>query len=609
MRIFSNLSLARKVLILVFVPVFIELSFLATLYLMLEQSENERQRETHAREVAGQVNTLLRLMLEAGTASVLSYMTSSSSYYKRYRQLSADFNAEASKLGALVHNNTHERETYSRMAALNLTVMNELKTADEDFRRGDKQSSMTRWLKLQNDMNSLFMLADQLVEEQQALQKAKTIAQARARENVKVLMLVFALLTIAVAAVIVLYVNRGTTRRLQDLVENTRRLASSKPLSPPLLGEKDEISDLDKAFRDMAAALAEAVSKERAVLENAADVICTIDDEGRFITANPATLKLWGYTPEDLLGSRLSFVLPAEDAEKTLSALRELGRSRAEGTFEATVKRKDGGLCQTLWTARWSPAENALFCVVHDISERKRIENLKEEFVAMVSHELRTPLTSVQGFLSLLSAGAYAQLSQSGSESLVMAEQNVDRVIRLVNDILDVEKLNSGMLSFELADIGLNKLLNDSLNAVTAMADQKDLTLVCQPPRPELFVRADGERITQVLINLLSNAVKFSPEGKTVEVVALEMGPEVEVRVIDQGRGVPPQERSEIFERFHQVQAADGKGHHGTGLGLAISKALIERHGGTIGMSEGPSGVGSVFWFRLPRAAGDRSSS
>jgi len=600
MRISLNLSLAKKVLILVFLPLFFELSFLATLYVLLEQSEAERLRETHAAEVGGQVNALLRLMLEAGTSSVLSYMTSSASYYKRYRTLSETFNAEANKLGVLVHRNMHERETYSRMAALNLTVMEELKTADECFRRGDRDGSMKLWLKMQKDMSSLFILADQLVEEQQAVQVAKTAAQARYRDDVKALILVMALLNIVLATALALYVNRGTTNRLNDLVENTRRLASDKPLKPPVPGSNDEISDLDKAFRNMAAALAEAVSKERAVLENAADVICTIDDEGRFTTANPATLKLWGYTPEDLLGSRLSFVLAPEDADKTLQAVRELGRSKAEGTLEAAVKRKDGSLCQTLWTARWSDTENALFCVVHDISERKRIEKLKQEFVAMVSHDLRTPLTSVQGFLSLLSAGAYAQLSNPGTVSLGMAEQNVGRVINLVNDILDVEKFNSGVLSFDMANIGLHKVIADSLNSVIGLADQKDITLIYGKPT-ELVVWADGERITQVLINLLSNAIKFTPEGKKIEVVVRDRGEQAEVCVIDQGRGVPPEARAEIFERFHQVQVADGKSHRGTGLGLAISKGLIEQHGGTIGVEGGPSGVGSIFWFRLPK--------
>jgi PAS domain S-box-containing protein len=600
MRIFQNLSLAKKVLILVFLPLFLELSFLATLYVLLEQSEAERVRETHAREVVGQVNTLLRLILETGTASVLSYMTGSPVYYKRYRDLSDNFNAEASKLGALVHRNEHERETYSRMAALNLSVMTELKASDEFLSRGDKESSMKLWLKMQKDMANLFVLADQLVEEQQALQKAKTTAQARYRDDVKVLMVVFALINIVLATLLALYVNRGTTKRLEDLVDNTKRLASNKPLSPPAQGDNDEISALDKAFRNMATALAEAISKERAVLENAADVICTIDDEGRFTTANPATLKLWGYTPEDLLGSRLSFILPPDDADKTFNAVRALVVSKAEGAFEAPVKRKDGSLSQTLWTAQWSDSENALFCVVHDISERKRIENLKQEFVAMVSHELRTPLTSVQGFLSILSAGAYAELSKPGAESLAMAEENVGRVINLVNDILDVEKLESGMLSLEIANTSLNKVINDSLNSVTALADQKDLTLVYNAPS-DLVVRADGDRITQVLINLLSNAIKFSPEGKKVEVIVRDLGTEAEVSVIDQGRGVPPAERAEIFERFHQVQVVDGKSHRGTGLGLAISKALIEQHGGTIGVVDGRSGVGSHFWFRLPK--------
>jgi PAS domain S-box-containing protein len=601
MRISLNLSLAKKVLILVFLPLFFELSFLATLYVLLEQSEAERVRETHAREVVGQVNTLLRLILEAGTASVLSYMTNSSAYYNRYRRLSENFQAEANKLGALVHRNDHERETYSRMAALNLGVMEELKTADAYLQRGDKERSLKLWFKMQKDMADLFVLADQLVEEQQALQKSKTVAQAHYRDDVKALILVAALLNIILATMLALYVNRGTTKRLQNLVENTQRLASNKPLSAPVSGDNDEISALDKAFRNMATALAEAISKERAVLDNAVDVICTIDDEGRFTTANPATLKLWGYTPDDLLGSRLSFILPSEDSDKTFSAVRELVASKAEGVFEASVKRKDGSLSQTLWTAQWSDSENALFCVVHDISESKRIENLKQEFVAMVSHELRTPLTSVQGFLSLLSAGAYAELSKPGAESLEMAEQNVGRVINLVNDILDVEKFNSGVLSFDMADMALNKLIGACLHSVTGLADQKDITLIYSQPT-DLIVRADGERITQVLVNLLSNAIKFSPEGKKVEVIVADLGTEAEVSVIDQGRGVPIAERAEIFERFHQVEASDGQSHRGTGLGLAISKALIEQHGGTIGIADGPAGVGSLFWFRLPKA-------
>jgi PAS domain S-box-containing protein len=600
MHISLNLSLAKKVLILVFLPLFFELSFLATLYVLLEQSEAERVRETHAREVVGQVNTLLRLMLEAGTASVLSYMTSSQSYYKRYRDLSERFSDEANKLGVLVHKNEHERGTYSRMAALNLDVMNQLKMADEYFRRGENDLSMKLWLKLQTEMNDLFTLADQLVEEQQTLQKAKVIAQSRYRDDVKALIVVVALLNIGLATVLALYVNRSTTRRLEGLLENTKRLASDKPLSPPLKGDNDEIAALDTAFRSMASALAEAIAKERAVLENAADVICTIDDEGRFTTANPATLKLWGYAPEDLLGGRLSFILPPDDSDSTLASVRSQVASKVGGTFEAPVKCKDGSLAQTLWTTQWSDRENALFCVVHDISERKRIENLKQEFVAMVSHELRTPLTSVQGFLSILSAGAYAELDKPGAESLQMAEQNVGRVINLVNDILDVEKLNTGLLRFDMADIALNKLISDGLNSVMALADQKDVDFVYSAPT-DLIVRADGERITQVIINLLSNAIKFSPEGKKVEVVVSDRGAEVEVSVIDQGRGVPLAERAEVFERFHQVQAADGKSHRGTGLGLAICKALIEQHGGTIGVVDGRSGVGSQFWFRLPK--------
>ncbi|MBU6452822.1 MAG: PAS domain S-box protein [Cyanobacteria bacterium REEB67] len=616
-----NLSLAQKVMLLVFLPLVVELSFLATLYNLLQQSEAARVRETHAREVAGQVNALLRLLLEAGTSSVLSYMANSSSYYQRYRQLSERFNEEAGKLAALVKDNEYEHRTFSRMSALNANVLVELKSADDLVRHGYKDEAMKLWFKMHKDMNALFVLADQLVEEQQAVQKERMQAQAKYRDEIKILITIMALLNIALATLLALYVNRSTTRRLQTLVENTQRLASDMPLKALEKTANDEIATLDKAFRDMAMALEAATAKERAVLQNAADVICTIDRDGRFATLNEASLKQWGYAAEELLGSRLSALLTSSEAEQTMALLASFGASKPQGELEATIKRKDGTPCQALWAVRWSERENSIFCVVHDISERKRIDDLKRQFIAMVSHELRTPLTSVQAFLTLLATGIYSPLNDSGAENLANAEQNVGRVINLVNDILDAEKLNSGLFTLHIEKFDLQPLIGETLNALTGLADQKDIDLVYETPESH-FVLADKERVRQILINLLGNAIKFSPTGSTISLRVASTGDsgiqqnqqnqeiqnnqQIEISVIDAGPGVPEKSRAEIFERYAQLPGQT-KTIAGTGLGLAISKSLIERQGGTIGVADAPrksndQARGSRFWFTLPRA-------
>ncbi len=397
----------------------------------------------------------------------------------------------------------------------------------------------------------------------------------------------------------VAYYNRGTTRRLKALVANTRQLAANKPLNAPIKGDNDEIAELDSTFRSMAAALAEALRKERAVVENAVDVICSIDEQERIANVNSASLKVWGYEPEQLIGLRLSQFLNGEQLQNTQLKINAIITSKSEGTFENQVRHKAGKLVDMLWTAQWSEQEKALFCVAHDITERKKIESLKQDFVAMISHDLRTPLTSVQGFLDLLEIDAYGTMSKAGKESLELAEMNIGRVVHLVNDILDIEKLESGMLTFQMEAVDLNAIIVRSIESVTGFAKQQAVTINYEETEENIAVMGDSERLTQVLVNLLANAVKFSEKNGLVSVV-LKADDLVVVEIIDNGRGVPESQRASIFERFRQVETSDGR--EGTGLGLAICRAIIEELGGTIGVSDlDRQAKGSKFWFKLPR--------
>jgi PAS domain S-box-containing protein len=382
-------------------------------------------------------------------------------------------------------------------------------------------------------------------------------------------------------------------------VANTRQLAANKPLNAPIKGDNDEIAELDSTFRSMAAALAEALRKERAVVENAVDVICSIDEQERIANVNSASLKVWGYEPEQLIGLRLSQFLNGEQLQNTQLKINAIITSKSEGTFENQVRHKAGKLVDMLWTAQWSEQEKALFCVAHDITERKKIESLKQDFVAMISHDLRTPLTSVQGFLDLLEIDAYGTMSKAGKESLELAEMNIGRVVHLVNDILDIEKLESGMLTFQMEAVDLNAIIVRSIESVTGFAKQQAVTINYEETEENIAVMGDSERLTQVLVNLLANAVKFSEKNGLVSVV-LKADDLVVVEIIDNGRGVPESQRASIFERFRQVETSDGR--EGTGLGLAICRAIIEELGGTIGVSDlDRQAKGSKFWFKLPR--------
>jgi signal transduction histidine kinase len=231
--------------------------------------------------------------------------------------------------------------------------------------------------------------------------------------------------------------------------------------------------------------------------------------------------------------------------------------------------------------------------------EPRELDRLGTELVSVVSHELRTPLTALRGSLGLLTGGVLGPLPGDVMELLHIAERNSLRLISLVNDILDLERLEQGKVELFIEPVRARAIIERSIDSVKAFADEDRVRIgvACGAEG----VLGDGDRLVQVLVNLLSNAVKFSPPDGRVEVWT-EVEPEAVVfRVRDEGRGIPASYHALIFERFEQVPAPDQRERRGTGLGLAISKAIVMEHGGAIGV-DSEEGKGSTFWFRVPRA-------
>lgn len=233
-------------------------------------------------------------------------------------------------------------------------------------------------------------------------------------------------------------------------------------------------------------------------------------------------------------------------------------------------------------------------------AEREEAERLKKEFVAMIGHDLRTPLSSVQGTLTLLADGIYGDISDTGIKKARVAEKSIERITHLANELLDIEKIESNNLQIELEPIALQAAIERSIANLEGFAVYKKIEI--DFVHTSLEVMADETRLTQVLVNLISNAIKFSPDGSRVSVTAAQTeSGQVEVRVSDQGRGILPEKKEEIFARYKQLDKTDAKNERGIGLGLAICKAIVENHGGQIGVDSNDDG-GCSFWIRIASA-------
>ncbi len=343
----------------------------------------------------------------------------------------------------------------------------------------------------------------------------------------------------------------------------------------------------------------------RSIVDNMLGGLIITDSKSVIESVNPAAERIFGWTREELVGRHLATLLPPEAAANAGEYLGSASQKAIGQVSEWVGRRKNGQLF---------PLEVSLFAFetpegrhfggnVRDITERHEVERLKKEFLSSVSHELRTPLTSIRGSLGLLRSGALGTLPEEAEDLIAVAERNVIRLIGLINDILDLDRLEDGRIEIHIAPIPVEAVVARALEAVRAFAEQHGIALESNPS--DLVVRADADRLVQVLVNLVSNAVKFSPRGRGITVSAAAAGDLAEFRVADRGRGIPPALRSAIFERYRQVEAGDAREKGGTGLGLAICKAIVEQHGGSIGV-ESEEGVGSTFWFRVPLAIGPR---
>ena len=360
---------------------------------------------------------------------------------------------------------------------------------------------------------------------------------------------------------------------------------------------------------DQALAREEMEQRERylsMLIDNVIDAIIIIDARGIIETFNHAAEQIFGYSSAEVIGRNLSMLMPEPDRsahDGYLEHYARRGTSRAlEQNRELTALRRTGETFTIeLRVSQISHHGECKFIgLVRDITERKRIERMKSELVSIVSHELRTPLTSISGALGLIVGGALGETAPNMRQMLSIAHQNSLRLGRLVDDLLDMDKLVAGKMTLDLRALAVPAQLQQAIAANQGYAAKHDATLVLQQA-PDVQLVADDDRLQQVLANLISNAVKFSPPGGSVSLGSECRGAWVRIWVRDQGPGIAPEFHTRIFQKFSQADSSDSRQKDGTGLGLAISKELIEHMHGRIGFDSEP-GEGACFWCELPIA-------
>lgn len=391
---------------------------------------------------------------------------------------------------------------------------------------------------------------------------------------------------------------RATRYRLIVAAEVALLLAAAALLTLLLL----TLRSLDRASQS----LHDSAARQEAIFAHASDAMLMLDREGIVVSVNAAAERLFGHSAAEMVGrsNLLLFADPPtpEESRAYLKGL-ALGVAAAKPSQSFTGRRRDGTEFQTEVVTTAVPLHGGLqyLAVGRDITERTQVERMKTEFVATVSHELRTPLASISGALGLLAGNAANQLTDGARRLVEIALNNSHRLIRLINDMLDLEKIEAGKMEFDVQRLSLAPLLAQAIDSNTGFAVERRIELRLDPVPDDAAIMGDGDRLQQVFTNLLSNAVKFSPPGAVVDLTATEHDGGWRVSVRDRGPGIAEKFRDRIFGKFSQADAADSRVHGGSGLGLSIAREIVTRLEGTIGFDT-VIGAGTVFHVDLPAA-------
>ncbi|MBX3150680.1 PAS domain S-box protein [Candidatus Obscuribacterales bacterium] len=587
-------------------PALISLCAILVMFDLLNQAEAAYQKAAHSRMIYQGVNNVISHVY-ALAVEIKQTGDSKNPQWERYMpQLVDKYDkvvSEIDDLAELLHEDQEQRhwvkQVKKRFKSLQAGIF-EVKSsygaqAEGGVSRGNQQFKVSMQTIF---FDPTFVHLLRIGELERKRFEDNSQQEVKLRKTIELVLGAMLTMTVVVSIAFVSIFVRTIGRRLDILKDNATRLASDVELNPQL-SPGDELAPLDEVFHVMAAALKESAKKEQALIENAADTICSLTPQLKVIKINSAAYSLFGVDPDELLGGSLLMQVAPQKREYAREQFEKVIKNSGTAKFDLSHINGENKVREATWSVRWSDEEESLFCIARDMTEQRQAERMKADLVQMISHDIRSPLTAVSAFIDMIEGGTFGALEGTAQKMATKAQSSTNQVLDLVNDFLDLEKMSSGKLSLNIEAIDVNTLFEEALSSVS-WASSRGVSVVSEPCK--LSIKADKRRIVQVIVNLTSNAVKFSAKGTTVKLSAVPVGPtEIELRVSDQGRGIPEDKIDRLFEKFEQVYASDSENNKGAGLGLSICKGIVSQHGGTIGATS-IVGEGSTFWFRLEKA-------
>lgn len=599
-----TLTLSKKVLILLAVPVCFELILVGGALSKLKETQDARQKSMHARILASHLNAIMSLYILRITRLMVRKLTTDDVSSTEEHVLGDKSREHIEKLTQLTNDDPKEHKNWQELIDILKDLDRRSIAVKQTLDSGNKTLAAMQSASVMNEMQRLFRQSQELERDQASNEELFNDQLKRQEDDLRTMLYWSIPASVLTALLLALYFNSSTTRRLQTLSDNALSLFSGKQPKEKLRGE-DELKNLDDLFHGMHEELERLRRKERAILDNAGDIICSISKNLKLHEFNYAATKLLGYEREHMQELSVVELIDGDARQKTVDALQNAISRQEPLNFETVMIHANQSKIDTAWSVTWSCDEESLICVVHDITQRKQLEALKRDFVNMLSHDLRTPLSSVLVSIEILSHPKH-NLGDEAMRTLEQAEDNLNSSIALISELLEIEKMESGMLELDIDDTNPGKVVLSAIDAVEPLARKNDIVLV-----PEVAtlapVEADEARLKRVLVNLLGNAIKFSPRAEKIYIrqtlVQKEGGSPAHIRfeVVDRGEGIPIDQQAAVFDRFKQVNPSDDRKRAGSGLGLAICKAIVTAHNGVIGVISRP-GQGSTFWFEIPVA-------
>lgn len=707
-------NLTKRMLILCVTIAFLQTAFAGILGWMINDTFSQMEKVKRAKNIVGTLSRLSNLT-QSMTLEVLENVTQHTAdrnaelYTQGYAAIAASYPKELAQLKREFKHYPEVKKEFNELLdsyQLGVELMDKLR---QNLRESREHYFLL--YKLQEASNTT-------TEQLEKLESKFTTAEQSASDELQTQsldMIIFALtagvlINLGIAFLLFRYVFVQVTKRLKIVADNTVNIAMEKPLAAPVTGE-DEIAKLDDAIRDLGHILQDYKSKERTILENAAEFICSVNDKGVFIEVNQASSALWGYSPDELVGRRLSSLIQSEDTSETLSAIDRLFSKRQAVSFENTIRKKNGEHVELLWSAQPGEDGNSVVMIAQDVTERNRvqrlireseerfrkiidsvpltiltlnsafqitaanpsltrmfqynanellgrefsilfaartlsgaddeamvkaaetqplelqayrkdksplavslmvnryshygkdyylavlqdittrreIENVKRDFISMISHDLRSPLTSLHGTLGMMAAQLEdaREALQSAQETnerdiLIDAENKVGKLVNLINDFLDLEKIESGAFAFETREasvLKLARLANENLNE---SCPDKNRTITCDSQGASVTLRADIERIVIAIVSFATAAIRFSPGANEVRVLAERAPGLVTLFISCPGCSIPEQTRESCLKRYAIVDLAQHDTWTVSGLSLALARATVEAHRGKL---------------------------